>query len=188
MHNGMIGGFRGLRRRLLEELSDEAFGIVRGSTDTEHLFAVFVDEIVRNGCPVEAPGEGGRDGSAALELARRLSSAISRVLAVAQKCGIKDSSFLNVAVSDGDHVAVSRFAAGDGAVPESLYMLQGELYSPAGRAFPQQRPTDEGEATVISSERLTSDSRWTKVPVNDMVVLDRWVPPRVLPMDAKGQL
>lgn len=188
MHNGLIGGFRRLRRRLLEDLTDEAFGIVRGNTDTEHLFAVFVDEIVRYGCPVDASGDDGHDGSAALELARRLSSAIARVLSVAERYGTGEPSFLNVAVSDGEHAAVSRFASGAGAVPESLYMLQGELYSPAGRDFPHRRPTDEGEATVISSERLTSDARWAPVPANHMVVLDRWVPPRVLPMDASGQI
>lgn len=161
---------------------------MRGNTDTEHLFAVFVDEIVRHGCPVDAAGAEGRDGSAALELAQRLSAAIARVVDIAARYGRGDPSFLNVAVTDGNHIAVSRFATGAGAVPETLYLLHGELYEPAGLSFPQRRPTDEGEATVVSSERLTNDPRWTPVPVNHMVVLDRWVPPRVLPMDAEGRI
>ncbi|MBX3174791.1 MAG: class II glutamine amidotransferase [Gemmatimonadaceae bacterium] len=188
MHNGHIGGFRRLRRRLLEDLTDEAYGIIRGSTDTEHLFAIFVDEIVRHGCPVDAPGEGGRNGEAALGLAQRLSSAIERTLAVSARFGNGEPSFLNVAVTDGDHVAVCRFASGDGAQPETLYLLHGELYPPAGRDFPQRRPTDEGEATVVASERLTTDARWQAVPANHMLVLDRWVRPRVLPMDASGRI
>lgn len=188
MHNGMIGGFRRLRRALLEDVTDEAFGIVRGSTDTEHLFALFVDEIVRNGCPVDSDGPDGRGGGASLALAERLSAAISRVLAVAARHGSGEPSFLNVAVTDGDHVAVCRFASGQGASPETLYMLHGELYPPVGRAFPQRRPSDEGEPTVISSERLTSDARWQAVPANHMVVLDRWAPPRVLPMDERGRI
>ena len=43
MHNGHVGGFRALRRRLLERLSDEAFSLIGGSTDSEHVFALFVD-------------------------------------------------------------------------------------------------------------------------------------------------
>lgn len=78
MHNGHVGAFRKVRRRILETLSDEAFNVPKGSTDTELLFAVFVDEIIRHGCPVDPGGEGAHDGWGAMELARRLSDAIAR--------------------------------------------------------------------------------------------------------------
>ncbi|HSG07890.1 MAG TPA: class II glutamine amidotransferase [Longimicrobiales bacterium] len=188
MHNGNIGAFRAVRRKLLEGLTDEAFNVVRGSTDTEHLFAVFVDEIVRNGCPVDPGATEGSDGQGALELAQRLSAAISRVLDLVHALGNGASSFLNVAVSDGKHVAVCRFADDHDEQPETLYLLHGELYEPAGRRFVQRRADDEGEAMVVSSERLTSDARWSPVPANHMVVLDRHAPPRLLPMDARGRI
>ena len=188
MHNGNIGAFRKVRRKLLEGLTDEAFNIVKGSTDTEHLFAVFVDELIRNGCPVDPAQSDSADGQGALELAHRLSSAVTRVLDLVHELGDGEPSFLNVAASDGQHVAVCRFADDHGKVPETLYLLHGELYEPAGRQFPQRRPADEGEAMVVSSERLTKDARWTPVPVNHMVVLDRRAPPRLLPMDARGRL
>lgn len=187
MHNGHIGGFRRLRRRLLEDLTDEAYGIIRGSTDTEHLFAIFVDEIVRHGCPVDAPGEGdatARPRWASRSGSHRRSSArwpCRRALATA-------SPAFSTWPSPTGIVAVCRFASGDGAQPETLYLLHGELYPPAGRDFPQRRPTDEGEATVVASERLTTDARWQAVPANHMLVLDRWVRPRVLPMDASGRI
>jgi len=47
MHNGSVGSFHEIRRRLLEGLTDDAFDVVRGSTDTVHLFALFVDQLVR---------------------------------------------------------------------------------------------------------------------------------------------
>jgi len=188
MHNGSIGAFHKVRRRLLEGLTDEAFGIVKGSTDTEHLFAVFVDELVRNGKPVDPKPGTSRDGRTALELGHRLAAAISRVLDVVHERGGGEPSLLNVAVSDGAHVAVCRYADGDGRTPETLYLLHGELYEPAGRMFPQQRAADEGEGIVVSSERLTSDPRWTAVPPNHMVILDRRAAPRVIPMDARARL
>jgi len=110
MHNGHIGAFRKVRRRLLEGLTDEAFDVVRGSTDTEHLFAVFVDEIIRNGCPIDPGDSGDTDGQGAMELAHRLSAAVNRVLDLVHGFGGGASSFLNVAVSDGKHVAVCRFS------------------------------------------------------------------------------
>jgi predicted glutamine amidotransferase len=189
MHNGSIGAFRKVRRRLLEGLTDEAFNVVRGSTDTEHLFAVFVDEIIRNGCPVDPGGSAQEtDGHCALELAHRLSAALTRVLDLVQEVGDGEPSYLNVAVSDGGHVAVCRFSDADDEEPETLYVLHGEVYEPAGRRFPQRRADDEGEAMVVSSERLTSDARWTSVEPNHMVVLDRFAPPRQLAMDRRGRI
>ena len=43
MHNGSLEGFSQGRRKLLAELSDEAFELIAGSTDSEHLFAIFVE-------------------------------------------------------------------------------------------------------------------------------------------------
>ncbi|HSW29389.1 MAG TPA: class II glutamine amidotransferase [Longimicrobiales bacterium] len=188
MHNGHVGGFRKIRRQLLDSLSDEAFDVPRGSTDTEHLFAVFVDELLRNGCSVEPGAASASDGEGALELARRLSTAIARVLALSEERGDGESSFLNVAVADGSHVAVCRFDTDPEERPESLYLFHGEMYEPAGRRFPERRKDDDGEAMVVSSERLTGDPRWMAVPPNSMLVLDRHAAPRVLPMDDFGRL
>lgn len=188
MHNGHVGAFRRVRRRILGGLTDEAFDVVKGSTDTEHLFAVFVDEIIRNGCPVDPGGEGAHDGWGAMELALRLSGAVERVLSAVREYGDGEASFLNVAVADGKHAAVCRFTDHDTERPESLYFLHGEMYEPAGRRFPDRRPDDEGEAMVVSSERLTDDPRWEEVPANSLLVLDRHAAPRILPMDLRGRL
>ncbi len=188
MQNGHVGSFRRIRRGLLESLSDEAFGVPRGSTDTEHLFALFVDELVRDGSPMDPAREDATDGGSALELARRLSAAIVRLLAVVDRYGEGEPSFLNVAVADGHHVAVCRFDTDPEESPESLYLLHGEMYEPAGRRFPERRKDDEGEAMVVSSERLTDDPRWRAVPPNSMLVLDRHAPPRMFPMDDAGRL
>jgi len=188
MQNGHVGSFRRIRRRLLGSLCDEAFNVPRGSTDTEHVLAVFVDELVRGGCALDPWMEDPADGGSALELARMLSAAIARVVALVEECGEGEPSFLNVAVADGHHVAVCRFDTDPEESPESLYLLHGEMYEPAGRRFPERRKDDEGEAMVVSSERLTGDTRWRAVPPNSMLVLDRHAPPRIIPMDDQGRL
>jgi predicted glutamine amidotransferase len=193
MHNGHIGGFRKIRRRLLEELTDEAFDVVRGSTDTEHFFAVFVDEIVRHGCPVHLPPKRGAesvtDGPVTdppLELALRLHAAIFRVLNLCRQHADGEPSLMSVAVRDGIHAAACRFSDGPDGKPESLYFHEGEMYEPAGRRFVERRAGDEGEAYLVSSERLTDDPGWSVVPPNHMVVLSRNVQPRILRMTEEG--
>lgn len=188
MHNGEVGSFRAIRRLLLEGLSDRAFDVVQGSTDSEHLFAVFVDEVIRLGDGPGGPAPPADRGDEALALATRLSGAVTRVLGIVRHHGGGERSRLNVAVTDGRHVAVCRFDTHPDADSESLYLLHGEMYEPAGRHYDVQRPDDETEAMVVSSERLTSDERWRQVPQNHMVVLDRRAPPRMLPMDATGRM
>ena len=188
MHNGNVGSFRQIRRKLLESLTDEAFGIIKGSTDTEHLFAVFVDEIVRHGCPVDVGAPGANGNNAAMQLAGYLSAAVSRTLALVRAEDGGEASFLNMAVADGRHAAVCRFTDDPEEGPETLYYLHGEMYEPAGRRFPDRRADDDGNPVVVSSERLTDDPRWMVVPPNHMIVLDRFAPPRLMAMGPDGRL
>lgn len=43
MHNGSVGGFREMVRELRSGLSDVAYDQIQGSTDSEHVFALFSD-------------------------------------------------------------------------------------------------------------------------------------------------
>jgi predicted glutamine amidotransferase len=67
MHNGDIGDFRLVRRRLLASVCDEAFGNVYGSTDSEHFFALFIDSLLAND-----------EHDPALRMAQALADAITR--------------------------------------------------------------------------------------------------------------
>jgi glutamine amidotransferase len=161
MHNGQLGSFGAIRRQLLRTLSDDAFAIVRGSTDTEHVFALFVDELLKNG--------GDDPGS---RMAECLNRAVWRAIDLVREFGDGEPSFLNVAVSDGDRAAVCRFTNSPDKPAESLYYNSRVLYEPA---FPGQgrRAHERSRAVVVSSERLTNDEAWVEVPPNQLVGVDR---------------
>ena len=161
MHNGFIGNFAHVRRRLLDTLSDDAFALVNGSTDTEHLFALFVDELLKNGGT--HPGE---------QLAECLNRAVWRVMDLVNQHGGGAASFLNLAVSDGDRAAVCRFTNSTERAAESLYYIPDLLYEPAFAGH-GRRAKERSRAVVISSERLTEDEGWQAVPSNHMVGVDR---------------
>jgi len=137
---------------------DEAFGNVYGSTDSEHFFALFIDSLLAN----EEP-------DAALRMAQALAHAITRTLELVQSAGQGGDSYLNIAISDGEHAVVSRFTDADDGVPESLYYFTGQLYADVG---PKARRKGT-QAVTVSSERLTSDSGWTEVPANQIIILRR---------------
>ena len=144
MHNGRIGGFPAVRRRLLESLTDEAFDVVRGSTDTEHLFAVFVDEIDPQRMPVD-PAEARRpraDPRSRWRASRRaLRGAPPRRASWPRRVELPERGGLR-----RTHAAISRFTDDTRKLPESLYYLTGSSTSRPG-GFPQRRVGDEGQAS-----------------------------------------
>jgi ergothioneine biosynthesis protein EgtC len=161
MHNGHVGAFRSIRRSLLAGLRDESFEAIRGSTDSEHLFAVFLDDLMESDLEDEHA------------LARSLNRAVWKVLALVREMGGGDPSYLNLAVTDGDRAAACRFTDHPDRTPESLYLIQRELYQPAWRGSPGRRRDERSVSYVISSERLTDDSAWHAVEPNHIVSIGR---------------
>lgn len=169
MHNGDVGNFRAVRRRLLESVRDEAFNNVFGSTDSEHFFAVIIDELLK------------KPAHRALDLAAALDSAIQRVVAMVNSVGGGEPCYLNVAVADGSNAVISRYTNDPGQMPETLYYYLDHLY----QACEQDQPG--GDAVVVSSERLTQDANWQPVPPNHLIILSRGQTPELVPCGALHQ-
>ena len=163
MHNGDVGNFPKIRRRLLESIGDEAFANVFGSTDSEHFFAVVIDELLK------------RQVTSVMELAAALDSAIKRVVNIVNEFGDAEPCYLNIAVGDGKNTVVSRYTNDTAYKPETLYWYSGSLYQPC-----VETPGNEREI-IVSSEKLTDDAGWQTVPVNHMVVLGEDHAPLVMP-------
>jgi len=163
MHNGDVGNFRKVRRKLLDSVCDEAFSNVYGSTDSEHFFAVLIDELLK------------RRVITAMDIAAALDGAIQRVVDIVNTYGDGEPSYLNVAIADGQNAVVSRYSNDPDFVPETLYYYSGELYE----CCAQDRLGSE--AVLVSSERLTEDTGWQTVPPNHLVVLSRKQAPLLIP-------
>ena len=161
MHNGHVGSFRSIRRALLAGLGDEAFDAIRGSTDSEHLFAAFIDELLASS--LDQPHA----------LARSLNRAVWRVLALVDEVGGSAPSCLNLAVTDGDQAAACRFSNDPKRKPESLYLIERDIYQPAWKGSPGRRRGEHSMSFVVSSERLTDDGSWKAVEPNHMISIDR---------------
>lgn len=162
MHNGDIGDFRLVRRKLLASVCDEAFGNVYGSTDSEHFFALYIDSWL-----------GSDEPDRALRMARSLAGAIARTLDLVRGAGTGSPSYLNVAISDGENAVVSRFTDDAEVAPESLYYFSGSLYPSVGEQTGVSR-----QCVTVSSERLTADHGWEEVPAGRIIVLSRDHGPR----------
>lgn len=168
MHNGSLAGFRDWKRRLINLLSEDAFAAIRGSTDSEHAFALFWDLYRRcRGAAWERLCEGALATIAELERLRL-------------DAGIEDSSFMNFVVCDGESIVASRYSSqgDDGA---SLHYVSGrELRCQEG--LYEHEPGDETDFVLVASEETTPGFCWQVVPDNHLLIASRTGAARLMPI------
>jgi len=163
MHNGDMGGFSTVRRALLAGLSDEAFGLIRGNTDSEHMFAVFVDALAAR--RAAAP-----EVQTVLHMAGALDDTIARVAELTASTGRPCT--LNLVATDGVHTVASRCLLGEGVPPNTLYLRRGARYACEGGVCSMSPPAAEARAVLIASEPLFDHETWEPVPLGHVVCVD----------------
>lgn len=157
MHNGDVGDFARLRRSLLASLSDTAFDAIQGNTDSEHVFALVLDELQKT------------QGQGVEHLAHALQRGVTRVLALAAGQGSTEPSYLNMALSDGDSAVACRFTTRPDSDGESLYCHTGRVYICSKGSCKMLAPVRGHGCVLVSSEHLSDDPGWNPVPRNSIV-------------------
>lgn len=160
MHNGDVAMFQEHRRTLLGRLSDASYASLRGSTDSEYLFAVFMDHFRQLS---EMP--------AYARLARALKQTVDEVLTAIAAFGPQEPSYLNIVVADGKHAAACRVTTDRPEYAESLHVHSGSVYRVVDGECRMQPALGSHGAVIISSEQLSDDAGWTMVPPNHLVVV-----------------
>ena len=164
MHNGVSARFHQIRRRLRDQLKDEFYDMIHGTTDSEHAFALFLNNL-------RTPfGE-----TDAVEMRRALVETIARLNELTQGAGITEPSFYNFAVTDGSTTIVSRYSSGEKIEGASLHYSRGRQFECLPDGVCDMHSVEENQraaAVIVSSERLTDDaSDWERVPDNHTVTV-----------------
>ncbi|NEP44117.1 MAG: class II glutamine amidotransferase, partial [Okeania sp. SIO2H7] len=103
-HNGYIDKFReSLYRPMRSRLQDIAYQLIKGSTDSEHIFGLLIDELTR-----------GNDLKTALKTTLKVLTELADLHQV--------KVLANAIVTDGHQLIASRFALD--APPPSLYWIE----------------------------------------------------------------
>lgn len=156
MHNGNVGSFAQVRRRLLGQLSDEAFAAIKGTTDSEHAFGIWIDRW-------QAAA-----GNTALERMRlAMEQTLAALAELTEPTGTP--STLNLAVSDGERFVASRAVIGDDP-GNTLYWRTGvDLRCESGVCI---MDSQRKEAVLVASEPLFDPQSWQPVPMNSLITVD----------------
>jgi len=172
MHNGNVGDFYKVRRRLLAGLSLEAYNSCQSfHSDSAVCFAVFLNQLSDMHADLNS-----------IELSQKMNETLRIISEASEAEGCEERSLMNFVVSDGKTVIATKFASSGNCA--SLYMAAGSTFvSPRTDENGTDNPESDTELlrcgkrtkiAIIASEPITaSDSMWTKVPENHMVVLMR---------------
>ncbi|KAI0194603.1 nucleophile aminohydrolase [Astrocystis sublimbata] len=182
MHNGGLGGWKYIKRRLGERLHDKWYLNVQGCTDSEWAFALFLDRLERLGTdPSSQPKKG--FGPAVLRRAMLQTIEIINELTM----GIPEStvhsenvdtrSLLNFAVTDGHSIICTRYVSSKTDEAASLYFSSGTQWetkssSANDRDYQMERRDKGADIVLVASEPLTFErENWVNVPTNSILTI-----------------
>jgi glutamine amidotransferase len=149
-HNGYIDKFhQSLHRPMRQRLQDSIYSHIEGTTDSEHLFALFLNELMTASTP---------------NLVDALRQTLKTVETLAKQFHVK--ALINIILSDGHQLVASRFVVSglaptlywlkdDPRFPESVLIASEPLFNADWQPCPEQTIIHVGEDRDLHLEKLT---------------------------------
>lgn len=175
-HNGDLARMNEMKPRLARAIRPEILGMIRGTTDSEWIYALIASRL-------DDPGA----ASGADELVRAVDEALRTIRKVRAELGIATSSSVNLFLATGEQIAAVRYCfdfgcystADPGRVHEanlgflSLWYTSGREYGFHDGEWKMIGGADTADSIMIASEPLTRDtSTWLEVPEYSMLCAD----------------
>lgn len=170
MHNGQIQDFIAIKRHLRHMLDDDIYNWIKGDTDSEHLFALFMQL---------AKGKKLDSLSVVADILQQTFGEIERLIT---QFGQPGPSYYNICMTDGKRIVATRYCTDPDIVPESMHYWSGKYFSSEPGPV-HQKKSNSHECVLVSSEHLTDVSlNWNEVPANHFLLVDSEHRIRLLPI------
>ncbi|KAI0095661.1 N-terminal nucleophile aminohydrolase [Hypoxylon sp. NC0597] len=182
MHNGGLGGWKYIKRKLGERLHDKWYLSVKGGTDSEWAFALFLDRLERLGVNPSSEPKNGFGPSLmrkallqTIEVINELTMAIPE--RIIQTENVDTRSLLNFAVTDGHSIICTRYVSSKTDEAASLYYSSGTQWEtkPSAandRDYQMERRDKGADIVLVASEPLTFErENWVNVPTNSILTI-----------------
>lgn len=161
MHNGGIYSFLAIKRHIRHLLDDDIYDWIKGETDSEHLFALFL-QLAK-----------GRDLNQLSVVADVLEATFKRIEQLLAQHNKQGESYYNICLTDGHRIVATRYCTDKTITPETLHYSVGSRFVVKNKHHHMLQEDGRRNCVLISSERLTdSHTEWQTVPVNHLMLVD----------------
>ena len=174
MHNGQIGEFEKVKHALVKTLRKEYFNLIQGTTDSEILFALFLNALHSN---IKNPSD--------KDIENALIKCVQITVKICAKLKIKEPCVLNLCVTNGQSIFTTRFVNSNKRKPASLYYLdKGALRftKTTCKAGPLKKDEEKHQAVVASEPITLGRTYWKSVPANTLVSIGSDLEPSLRPI------
>jgi glutamine amidotransferase len=160
MHNGDTYDFMSVKRHLRNLLDDDIYHHLQGETDSEHLFALFLQRAK------------GQDLTSITTVADIFEATLHEIRQLVQKYGRHGTSFFNLCLTDGKRIIATRYCT-DNKRALTLHYSQGSRFASRNGRFHMLKEGDKKTSTLVVSEKLNDiEAEWHDVPANHMLLID----------------
>lgn len=171
MHNGGVENFSLIKRQIREPLSDEFYNWIKGQTDSEHIFALLLNYLLKES-PVITP-------EAVINAFEKTFQHLNKLM---KECGIHEAAYLNMVVTNGLFVVGTRYVSDPKETPLTLYH-SGATHYLIENGISHLDPAGNGDkAILVVSEKLSDEKDWILVPPNHFVIADQSLNVEVKPI------
>jgi len=174
-HNGDLARMNEMKPLLAAHISNEYIGRIRGTTDSEWIYALIVSQLR------DPVGE-----VTALELVAAVEASLNIIREARAELGIATSSSVNLFMTTGTQLAAVRYCFDFGCYDTSDPLRVHEanlnflsLWYTSGHSYGfyegewRMQGNDSADSIIIASEPLTRDSTtWLEVPEYSMIYAD----------------
>jgi glutamine amidotransferase len=170
-HNGNVAQFSKIKREIRDSLCDEMYNWIKGQTDSEHLFAYLINDILKKNNPFTLD-----------TLAEALEQTFKDLKTLLAKKNIQEEAYLNMVITDGYFVLATRYVTNIDKTPRTLYYSDGGRYVVKNGVSELLEPKADAKGILVVSEKLTEDNHWTMIPKNHFVMVNADLETRVKPI------
>jgi len=171
MHNGEIHSFIKVKRHLRHLLDDDIYNWIQGETDSEHLFALFLQL------------SKGRDLTKITEVGKILIETFMQISLLIEEFGTPGPSYFNICITDGKRLIASRYCTDKNVPPETMHYSTGERYYIENGHLHMQEVKGKSHSLLVSSEKLTNfNADWHELPKNQLMLVDSDLKIKFLPL------
>ncbi|EQB52068.1 hypothetical protein CGLO_08326 [Colletotrichum gloeosporioides Cg-14] len=182
MHNGGLGGWKYIKRRLGQRLADKWYLGVQGGTDSEWAFALFLDTLERMGHDPSSQPPNGFGPTVLRKVLLKTIALINELIdeipeSTIQSENVDTRSLLNFAVTDGKSIICTRYISSATDEAASLYYSSGTEWGTRtsavnDRNYQMERRDKGADIVLVASEPLTFErENWVNVPTNSILTI-----------------